>query len=68
MILNLRRQSHCLTSKHLFLIESSLCDLIRRDTRILCICSGIVQRREDVAIAGGLARVRAQEVAKGRGS
>ena len=68
MILNLRRQSQYLISKHLFLIESSLCDLIRREPRILCICSGIVQRRDDVAIAGGLARVRAQEVARGRGS
>ena len=36
-------------------------------TGVLCICRAIVHSRVDIGATGGISRVRAEEVAKGRG-
>ena len=63
-----RAWAHNTGSKILNLSDYLIIFLTLMETGVFCTCRAIVQSRVDIGTAGVIARVRAQEVAKGRGS
>jgi hypothetical protein len=59
--------AHNTGSKILNLSDYLLIYLTLMKTGVFCICRAIVHSRVDIGTTGGISRVRAEEVAKGRG-
>ena len=59
--------THNTGSKILNLSDYLIIYLTLMKTGVLCICRAIVHSRVDIGATGGISRVRAEEVAKGRG-
>ena len=58
--------THNTGSKILNLSDYLIIHLTLMKTGVLCICRAIVHSRVDIGATGGISRVRAEEVAKGR--